>query len=217
MNFGKEAVVSDLLAFGGKAVDKALVWANSGNISHRLDSEKILISGSGASLGDLAENDMVIVDMNSRKSEDGSHASMETKMHLSFYKTNRNVNAVFHSQAFFTTLISCTHLKVAINLFPESMAYIGKIGRVPYNHPGSKELADAVAQKVGKCDCIILSNHGAICAAESLEDVLLKTETLEMLCRLIAIANIEKIQLNYLPQNVRDDFINHLEEIKQIK
>ena len=142
---------------------------------------------------------------------------METRMHTAIYKKREDVNSVFHSQSFFTTLISCTDLPVDSNLFPESMAYIGRIGRVPYHHPGSVELADAVAGKAGECDCIILSNHGAICAAGSLEDVLLKTETLEMLCRLIAFASLGKIQLNYLPQDVRDDFLKHLEDIKKIK
>ena len=217
MDPGKKAVITDLITFGRKAADKALVWANSGNISHRLDESRIIITGSGASLGELDENDFSVVHLDSEKSDGEAKPSMESRMHTAIYNTNKNVNAVFHSQAFFTTLISCTKLEVNINLFPESMAYIKKIGRVPYQHPGSIELADAVAEKAKDCDCIILSNHGAICGAESLKKVLLKTETLEMLCRLIAISNIEKIQLNYLPQEVRNDFLKHLEDIKQIK
>jgi L-fuculose-phosphate aldolase len=140
---------------------------------------------------------------------------METMMHLALYKTHKNVNAVFHSQAFFTTLVSCTDLHVNVKLFPESMAHIGTVGRVQYHHPGSSALAEAVKQLAGECDCIILSNHGAVCGAQSLKQVLLKTETLEMLCRLIAMANIHKIELKYLPQDVRDDFLRHLEEIKK--
>ena len=217
MNPGKEAIVSNLIAFGRKASDRALVWANSGNISHRLDSANMAITGSGVHLGDLKEKDVVAVNFDLETIEGVKEPSMETKMHTAIYKVRDDVNSVFHSQAFFTTLISCTDLPVDNNLFPESMAYIEKIGRVPYHHPGSVELVDAVADLAGECDCIILSNHGAICTAGSLEDVLMKTETLEMLCRLISLANIEKIQLNYLPQDVRNDFLKHLEDIKKIK
>lgn len=212
-----EDLIASLIDFGQKALQKGLIWANSGNISHRLDDRRIIITGSGASLGELDENNLSVVHLETEKLEGEAKPSMETRMHTAIYKVREDVNAVFHSQAFFTTLISCTKLEVNINLFPESMAYIGKVERVPYHHPGSVELAGAVADLTGECDCIILSNHGAICAAESLEDVLLKTETLEMLCKLIAISNIEKIELNYLPQDVRDDFLKHLEEIKQIK
>jgi L-fuculose-phosphate aldolase len=205
------------VTFGRKAWERALVWSNSGNISHRLGENKVLITSSGVSLGELGENDFAVVNLDSEKSEGEDKPSMETRMHLALYKTNENVNAVFHSQAFFTTLISCTDLDVNPHLFPESMAYIGRVGRVQYEHPGSDELADAVGQAAGECDCIILSNHGAICAADNLEKVLLKTETLEMLCRLIAISNIEKIEFNYLPEKVRDDFLRHLKEIKKSK
>ncbi len=217
MNFGREAVISDLKAFGRKVSDKALIWANSGNISHRLDSERILITGSGARLGELDEKEFAVVRLDSEELGCETKPSKETRMHTAIFKIREDVNSVFHSQAFFTTLISCTELEVNNNLFPESMAYIETIGRVPYHHPGSRELVEAVAETARNCDCIILSNHGAICSAPSLEDVLLKTETLEMLCRLIAITNIGNIELNYLPQDVKDDFLKHLEDIKSIK
>jgi len=216
MHSEEKELIAGLIDFGRKALKKNLIWASSGNISQRLDEKRIIISGSGASLGELDEYDFVIVQLDSTISDGEIKPSMETMMHLAFYETNKKVKVVFHSQAFFTTLISCTSLEVDINLFPESMAYIRKIGRVPYHHPGSNELADAVGQLAGECDCIILSNHGAICGAESLEKVLLETETLEMLCRLNTMANIEKIELNYLPNDVRDDFLRHLEEIKKI-
>jgi len=215
MHTGEKEIIAGLILFGRKALQKNLIWANSGNISHRLDGERMIITGSGASLGELDESDFIVVHLDSEKSDGEVKPSMESKMHIAFYKANNEVNTVFHSQAFFTTLFSCTDLEVDNKLFPESMAYIQKIGRLPYHHPGSQELADAVEELAGECDCIILSNHGAICGAESLEKVLLKTETLEMLCRLVVISNIENIDLNYLSRDVRDDFLKHLEEIKK--
>jgi L-fuculose-phosphate aldolase len=217
MHSEEKGLIADLMEFGQKALQKNLIWANSGNVSHRLESNKIIITRSGASLGELNEDDFTVRNVNSDKPEGGGKPSMESKMHMAFYKRNNEVNAVFHSQAFFTTLISCTDLEVDNKLFPESMAYLERIGRVPNHHPGSQELADAVGQEAGECDCIILSNHGAICGAVSLEKVLLKTETLELLCRLTAMANIDNIELNYLPQDVRDDFLRHLEKIKKNK
>ena len=121
---------------------------------------------------------------------------------------------MFHSQAFFTTLVSCTNLEVNSRLYPESMAYVGEVVRVDYQHPGSIELADLVSKKITGCDAMILGNHGAICAAKDLEDVLLKTETLEMLCRTMAFSHVSDDELNFLPRDIKDDFLRHLESLK---
>ncbi|UCF07589.1 MAG: class II aldolase/adducin family protein [Thermoplasmata archaeon] len=214
MNPGKKNLMSRIIECGRRAAEKGLIWANSGNISHRLDGERIIITGSGVFLGDLKDEDFTVVSLDVDHVEGEGSPSIETQMHTAFYKTRENAEAVFHSQAFFTTLVSCTALEVANNLFPESMAYIHNVGRVPYHHPGSMELAGAVAEKARNCDCIILSNHGAICAGDGLDSVMLKTETLEMLCRLIVLGNIDNIALNYLPLDVKDDFLEHLRHLK---
>ncbi len=139
---------------------------------------------------------------------------METKMHTEIYRARDDVMAVFHSQAFYTTIISCTDIELDNKLFAESMAYINRIGRVPYHHPGSPKLAKAVSERIIDCDAIILSNHGAICVGEGTEDVLLRTETLEMLCRMIVFSRIGDIELNFLPKHVRDGFLEHLRDMK---
>jgi L-fuculose-phosphate aldolase len=214
MNLDKESLICRTIEFGIEVEKKGLVWGNSGNISHRLNNKKFIITGSGAYLGKLKEENFVVVDLESKKIEGDAKPSIETKMHTEIYRVKMEVNAVFHCQPFFTTLISCTDLEVNNNLFPESMAYIDKIDRVPYHHPGSRELAIAVSEKGRVCDVILLGNHGAICTARSLEDVLLKTETLEMLCKLIAFSRVGDLKLNYLPQNIKDEFLRHLKEMK---
>jgi ribulose-5-phosphate 4-epimerase/fuculose-1-phosphate aldolase len=216
MSFEKEDLTSRLIEFGREALSKGLVWGNSGNISHRLDNKKFLISGSGAHLGKLKEENFVVVDLENKKIEGGAKPSIETKMHTEIYRIKMNVEAVFHSQPFFTTLISCTDMEVDKNLFPESMAYIDKIGRVPYHHPGSHELAIAVSEKGKECDVILLGNHGAICTAKNLEEALLKTETLEMLCKLIVFSRLRDIEINYLSQDIKNDFLRHLEKMSKI-
>ena len=214
MKYDTRTLIDCIIELGKQASNKALIWANSGNISHRLDDNKFVITGSGAYLEKLSEVDFVLIDL-----EDGTHdgeakPSLETKIHTQIYKRRDDVMAVFHSQPFFTTLISCTHLEVDNKLFPESMAYIDKIERISYHHPGSRELAESVSEKIVDCNALILSNHGAICVGDGLEDVLLRTETLEMLCRIIAFSKVGKMDLNFLPQGTRKEFLEHLSEMK---
>lgn len=214
MTFDKEVLIKSMVEFGKEAEKKNLIWGPSGNISQRLDDNTFLITGSGARLGNLKEEEFVVIDFKNNKVEGEVKPSIESKMHTEIYKTQKDAKVVFHSQPFFTTLISSTDLEMDTKLFPESMAYIKRVERVPYNHPGSEELARSVSEKARECDVIILSNHGAICWAESLEDVLLKTETLELLCKLITFSKVSDLNLNFLSQDLKEEFLKHLSELK---
>jgi L-fuculose-phosphate aldolase len=214
MSLEKKDLIRQMIEFSRDTEKKGLIWGNSGNISHRLDDKKFIISGSGTYLGKLTDKDFVTFNLENEEWEGEAKSSIETKMHSEIYRSRKDVNAVFHSQPFFTTLISCTDFEVDNRLFPESMAYIDKILRVSYHHPGSRELAKVVSDNIKDCDVIILSNHGAICAAKSLEDVLLKTETLEMLCKMITLSRVGEMELNYLPESVKEEFLRHLKEMK---
>lgn len=214
MNPDMEGLIKKIIEFGKEAYNKGLIWGNSGNISHRLDNDIFIISGSGAHLEKLSENDLVMVHLQDDKVEGKAKPSIETVMHTEVYRARKDVNVVFHSQPTFTTYISCTDIEVDTKLFPESMAYIDKIQRVSYHHPGSQELARAVSEKIKDCDVLILSNHGTICTDVSLGDVLLKTQTLELLCKMIVFSRISETKLNYLPQNVKNEFLQHLKEMK---
>jgi ribulose-5-phosphate 4-epimerase/fuculose-1-phosphate aldolase len=215
MNIDKGTLVRNLIKFAKEAEKKNLIWGPSGNISCRLDENTILITSSGAHLGELREENFVVMDLENKKVEGEKKPSIEFKMHTGVYKIQNDAKAVFHSQPFFTTLISCTDLEVDTNLFPESMAYINRLERVPYNHPGSQELANSVSAKAKECDIIILSNHGAICWGRSLDEVLLKTETLEMLCKMIAMAKVGEMNLNFIPERIKTDFLKFLEDLKE--
>jgi len=213
MNADKKNLIKNLIEFGKEAYKRELIWGNSGNISHRLDENSIVISSSGAHLGKLNPEEFIIFNLDSEKWEGTKKPSMETKIHTMILKKRKDVNCVFHSQPFFSTLIACSNLEIDPRLLPESMAYLDKVRRVPYHHPGSRELVQAISETIEGCNALVLTNHGVICTAKSLEGALLRTETLEMLCRMIASAKIGNIRLNFLPQFTKDDFLKHLSKM----
>jgi L-fuculose-phosphate aldolase len=214
MTSDKEVLIKSIIEFGKEVEKKNLIWGPSGNISYRMGENIFLITVSGAHLGNLNIEDFVVMDLDNKRVEGKARPSIESKMHTEIYKIQKDAKAVFHSQPFFTTLISCTEIVVDTKLFPESMAYIDRVERVRYDHPGSQELAHSVSEKAKDCDVIILSNHGAICWGHSLEDVLIKTETLELLCKLITYSRVSDLNLNFLSQDLKDEFLKHLSELK---
>ena len=195
---------------GRRLAERHLVWGRSGNISLRLDPDTFLITGSGTSLGSLGEADLVVCRLDRETSRGARLPSMESQLHREIYRCAPEAWAVIQSQAFFTTHVACSNIPVRPDCLPEAMAYLGRVERVSYAHAGSKELAEAVAKKAGAAPVLVLNNHGAVCWGDSLEDCLLKTETLEFLCRLLVGGVKGGVELNFLGADVMEDFLGLL-------
>ena len=195
---------------GRRLAERHLVWGRSGNISLRLDPDTFLITASGASLGSLSEADLVVCRLDGETCSGPCRPSMESGLHRQVYRCTPDAGAVIHSQAFFTTLVACSDIAVRTDCLPEAMAYLGRVERVRYAHAGSKDLADAVAEKAPTAPVLVLNNHGAVCWAASLGDCLLNTETLEFLCRLLVGGVKRGVELNFLGADVMEDFLRRL-------
>ena len=200
----------DLRRCGRTLCERGLVWGRSGNISARAESNRFFISAAGANLGALRDEDLVVCRTDSDSWEGDRRPSIETNMHRGIYQACEQAQAVIHSQPFYSTLVACSDLAVRTDLFPEAMAYLGEVGRVPYHHAGSLELAEAAAQKAPSCRVMLLENHGVLCWGSSLDGVLLRTETLEFLCRLLAVSQAGGVAMNFLGDAVVDDFTRYL-------
>ena len=195
---------------GRRLTERHLVWGRSGNISLRLEPDTFLITGSGTSLGSLTEADLVVCRLDGETCRGARRPSMESRLHRELYRRAPDAWSVVHSQAFFTTLVACSNIPVRTDCLPEAMAYLGRVERVRYAHAGSKELADAVAEKAGAAPVLVMNNHGAVCWGGSLEDCLQKTETLEFLCRLLVGGVKGGVELNFLGADVMEDFLRQL-------
>ncbi len=196
-----------------RAFDLGLVWGTSGNMSMRKDAESFFITASGTSLGDITARDMVHCRMVKVKPD---KASMEWRRHSEIYHNRKDVNAVFHSQPTYSTLIACAKDKqIDTSLIPESIAYLKKIEVVPYCHAGSIELADKCGEGAKKADLLLLENHGVAAFGPSIEDAINKTLTLEFLCRLIVLSRSAGMELRSIPPRKVKEFLKLLGEGKR--
>lgn len=199
---------------GSLLFERKLVWASSGNVSIRAGKDSFLVSRSGSCLGRLCDEDIVSCRI-SRESvgEEGVRPSIEAGLHRLVYRTCPEAQAVIHAQPFYSTLVGCSKIELRVDLLPETMAYVGRVGRVPYFHPGSKELAEAVGRQAGESRTMLLENHGVVCWGGSLDDALLETETLEFLCRMVVVSQAGGIQLRYLGEDAIMDFFQHIQRL----
>lgn len=203
----------DLKRCGCMLHKKRLIWGHSGNISAKTEPNAFLITTSGAELGALHDEDLVLCQIDKDSWDGTKHPSIERGLHRGIYRACKRAAAVVHSQPFYSTLVACSDIEIRTDLFPEAMAYLGRVERVPYYHAGSYELAEATAAKAQASQVLLLENHGVVCWGSSLDAALLRTETLEFLCRLLVFSHTNGISLNFLGDDVMEDFGQHLRRI----
>ncbi|MEW6095472.1 MAG: class II aldolase/adducin family protein [bacterium] len=80
-------------------------------------------------------------------------------------------------------------------LITEHTDHCKKIERVPYQHPGSIELALEVGKRIKDADILLLENHGVLCAGCSIQEVINKTQTFEFLSKLTVFSKSANIEL----------------------
>lgn len=209
----KMQVREDLKRCGRLMLERRLIWGRSGNISAKVEPNAFLISAAGSDLGFLRDEDLVLCRIDEDTWQGAKRPSIERRLHQGIYRACEHAVAIVHSQPFYSTLVACSDMAIRTDLFPEAMAYLGKVERVPYYHAGSHELAEATAAKAHISRILLLENHGVVCWGSSPDEVLLKTEALEFLCRLLVVSCASGIGLNYLGKDVMEDFVQHLKEL----
>ncbi len=188
-----------------------LAWGNAGNLSAQLDGDNLLITASGTHLGALAPEDLVTVPLDPAKpfkrGAGNRKPSKEMPMHRAVYNTRPEIQAVLHASPFYSTLVACSDLALPADLFVEDMYYLERIARVPYHHPGSPELGEAVRAHAAEANILLLDNHGVLVYDTNLREALMALHTLEFVCRLAITAKSAGLSLSALPPAQVQDFL----------
>ena len=87
-----------VVRIGRLMYDRSLVVASDGNLSIRLDANRILATPTGVSKGRLSPDTLAIVAPDGTALND-VRASSEIKMHLLVYRERADVHAVCHAAA----------------------------------------------------------------------------------------------------------------------
>jgi len=160
-----------LVRVGREIYAHGFVPGTVGNISARIpNTDTILIKPSGVSMGALKLDDLAIVDLQGKQIQGELSLSVETPMHTAIYKTRDDVHGVVHSHAPTATAFGVAGIEIIPTLI-EMFHYIPKgVPIVPFEFPGTEELAEAVQKKIKDFDAVILENHGIVTVGPSIED-----------------------------------------------
>ena len=93
----EEQIRADIVEIGRRVHERGYVASNDGNISVRLDDDRLLTTPTGVSKGFMTPDMMVMTDMKGTKLAGDRNASSELLMHLAVYEHRPEIRAVVHA------------------------------------------------------------------------------------------------------------------------
>jgi ribulose-5-phosphate 4-epimerase/fuculose-1-phosphate aldolase len=164
---------------------RGLVRCSSGNLSLRIDRERLLIKASRSWMERLAREDVSVCRVADGRLLRGRKPSVEIGFHSGVLRARPDVNVVLHVQSPAATALACRRGRCNWAVIPEVPFYLGPVARVPYRLPGSRALADAVVEALGHHDLAVLENHGVVTAATDLDHAVQNAEFFELACEVL--------------------------------
>jgi L-fuculose-phosphate aldolase len=180
----------DIIEIGRLIYQKGWVAANDGNITIRLDGERILSTPTGVSKGMMHPDDLIIVDYEGNKVLGRLERTSEILMHLTIYKSRPDVQAIVHAHPPVSTGFATAGLSLNKALLPEVVIGLGCIPLAEYGLPGTPELSDTIAPLIPKHDAILLANHGAVAYGSDIRQAFFRMETVEHFARINLVAEL---------------------------
>jgi L-fuculose-phosphate aldolase len=153
-----------------------LVRETSGNVSVR-DGDRIAITPTGGRLAELADDDVVVIDLDGNLVEGELAPTSELDLHLGVYR-RYDAGAVVHTHAPVATALACV-LDELPCVHYEMLALGGSVRVAPYATFGTPELAELVLDALEGRTAALMANHGALVYGADLAGAVRSTELLE--------------------------------------
>ncbi len=167
---------------------RGLIAGPDGNVSVRLDGDRILITPAGQSKGEVRGQDLVVVDAEGRHVSGNYPASSEVRMHMRIYRRRPDVHAVVHAHPPTATAFAVAGEDFLAPVLPEVILQMGGVPLVPYVTPGGEALADRFEPFLPHYDAFLMANHGATTVGPSLTIAYQRMESLEHAARILLAA-----------------------------
>jgi L-fuculose-phosphate aldolase len=180
----------EIVQFGKMMHDRGFVSAMDGNLSVRLDEERILCTPTAMCKGMMRPSDMVIVDPDGRHIAGSRSVSSEIGMHLLIYRLRPDVHGIVHAHPVTATGFAAAGMALDKPLVSEVVIALGSIPLAKYGTPGTPELAEALEPFVTEYDAILMANHGVVSYGDSLAQAYMKMETVEHFAQINLVTHI---------------------------
>ncbi|MDP1824325.1 MAG: class II aldolase/adducin family protein [Archangium sp.] len=174
----EQALREDIVRHCRLLHQRGYLAANDGNVSSRLDGNRVLVTPSGVHKGFLEPGDLIVVDLKGNKLSGTREPTGEIALHLRALAQRPDATAVVHAHPPLAIAMSLTKKKLD-GILPEVTLSLGRLQVVPYARPLTDDLAKAVAAALEHSDAVILERHGTVAVGRTIAEAYGQTERIE--------------------------------------
>ena len=186
------AAADALIAAGRRLGARGLISAGEGNLSARLDDDRILVTPTGLRKDELTPGDLVIV----RPGDGGRGATSPTgraptsdlAIHLAIHAARPDIDAVAHAHLPASMALTLAGEVPDPAALPETAVLLPRLPYLPFGEMGSQELAGRIAAALSEApeplaSAVLLERHGAVAVGGDAHQAVDRLELVEVLCR----------------------------------
>lgn len=201
----EDDVLENLCEVADSFYRRGYAFGSTGNVSVRAGG-RVWITPTGKSLKGLKPEQLACVGLDGGSLNE-NRPSKEFPFHLAVYTRREDVRAVVHLHTLYSVALSCLDSFDAEDPLPPLTPYyfmrVAPLAVLPYFRPGSEGLAEAVGGAAPAHNCMLLRNHGVVCAGSTLDEAVDRAEELEQTARLHFILRGEGVRL-LTPEQVEE-------------
>lgn len=179
--------VRNSLIDAGRRLDaRHLIAGSEGNVSARVDDDRILITTSGTMLGSLGLGSFVIVEVATGERAEGSATpTSELMAHLEAYRADPTIGAVVHAHPTSAVAMTLRGWSLEAVPLPEAAYALGSVPTCEFTVPGTDEGGRVTRRWAATRHAVLFDRHGAITFGRSLAEALGRMEMLDALATIV--------------------------------
>ncbi len=185
-----------IIAAGRRLGARGLIAAGEGNLSVRLDDQRVLVTPAGRHKDELTRADLVVVrlghdagtGLEPARSPSGLAPSSDLRIHLAIYDARPDVGAIAHAHLPALMALTLAGEVPDPEVLPETALLLPRLPYLPFGEMGSPELADRIAAVLAEppepfANAVLLERHGALAVGADAGAAADRLELIEVLAR----------------------------------
>lgn len=181
-----------IIAAGRRLGARGLISAGEGNLSVRLDADRLLVTPMGRRKDEMGPDELVVVRIGDAEREarsiSGLAPSSDLAIHLAVHAARPDIGAVAHAHLPASMALTLAGEYPDPASLPETAELLPRLPFVAFGEMGSAELAGRIAERLAEGPepypgAALLERHGAVAVGPDLDTAVDRLELIEVLCR----------------------------------
>lgn len=164
--------------------ERGYVVSNDGNVSVRVEEDRVLITPSGVGKGRMTPDMLVLCGLDGHPLEGDRHPSSESKMHLMVYRERPDVRAVVHAHPPFSTARAVCRRPLTERYLAEMVLGLGEVPVAEFAMLSTDQVPDSVRPFVHTHNAVLLANHGSLAWGPDLLSAFDRLEVVEQTAKI---------------------------------